>query len=56
MIPAVTPFMREKMIHYLLIALILGFFVIPLATFCFFDCNFFFVHKKITSILLFFFR
>ena len=44
-----------KVIHYFLIALIVGFFAIPFATLCFFDCKFF-VPKNIASVLLFFFR
>ena len=46
---------REMITGYLLLALIIGFFVIPLITVCFFDCTFY-APKKVASILLFFFR
>jgi len=47
---------KEKIIRYILIALIAGFFVIPLFLVCFFDCNFDPPAKKIAHFLLFFFR
>ncbi len=46
---------KEKLIQYILIALIIGFFVIPLAALCLFDCKIFQL-QKIGSLLLFFFR
>ncbi len=46
---------KVKLIWYLLVALIVGFFCIPVITFSFFECKFF-VPKKIASLLLFFFR
>jgi len=49
-------FQKEKIIRYILIALITGFFVIPLFLVCFFDCDFSPPAKKIASVLLFFFR
>ena len=49
-------FPKEKIIRYVLIALIAGFFVIPLFLVCFFECNFEPPAKKIASVLLFFFR
>lgn len=46
---------KEKLIQYILIALIIGFFAIPLAALCLFDCKIFQL-QKIGSLLLFFFR
>ena len=46
---------RDKLIHYLLLGLIAGFFGIPLAAYCFFDCRIIFP-KRVASVLLFFFR
>ncbi len=46
---------KARLIWYLLVALIVGFFSIPVITFCFFDYKFF-VPKKVASLLLFFFR
>jgi len=45
----------ERVTRYTLLALIIGFFVIPLVMMCFFDCRFY-APKKAASILLFFFR
>ncbi len=47
--------LKERVIRYILIALIIGFFAIPLASLCWMDCKFF-PAKRIASILLFFFR
>ena len=47
--------LKPGFIHYLLITLILGFFVIPLFAYCAFDCKIYPAHK-IASILLIFFR
>jgi hypothetical protein len=49
-------FRKEKIINYILIALITAFFMIPLFLVCFFECNFDPPAKKIASVLLFFFR
>jgi hypothetical protein len=46
---------KDKLTRYILIGLILGFFVIPLAAYCFFDCKFY-VPKKVASVLILFFR
>ena len=46
---------RAKFIHYFLIALIIGFFAIPLAGVCVFDCKFN-PPQRVASILLIFFR
>jgi|GEM_PF-1683702 len=46
---------KVKLIEYILIALIIGFFVIPMVALCLFDCKIF-PPQKITSIFLFFFR
>lgn len=50
-----TAYVKERVIHYLLIALMVGFFVIPLVTLCWLDCKAYASHR-IASILLFFFR
>jgi hypothetical protein len=47
---------KERIIKYILVALIAAFFVIPLFLVCFFECNFNPPAKKIASALLFFFR
>ena len=47
--------MKHRLLGYILIALIIAFFLIPVVSFCFFDCKFFF-SPKIPSILLIFFR
>ena len=47
---------KEKIVKYILIALIAGFFVTPLFLVCFFECNFNPPAKKIAHVLLFFFR
>jgi len=47
--------LRERVILYALMGLILWFFAIPLVTYCFFDCKPYFP-QKIASILLLFFR
>jgi len=44
------------MIRYLLIALIIGFFLMPFLTVYFFDCNLSFSTKRVASALLFFFH
>lgn len=48
-------FSKGHVVRYLVIALIIGFFIIPVITFSFFDCQFF-VPKRLASALLFFFR
>jgi hypothetical protein len=45
--------LKTRFIHYLLIGLIIGFFVIPLIAYCTFDCKVYPAHK-IASILLIF--
>jgi hypothetical protein len=52
MIPAS---LKERLVQYFLIALIIGFFLLPVATFGLFDCKIF-AAKRIASLLLFFFR
>jgi 2-iminoacetate synthase ThiH len=48
---------KNRLAHYLLLVLIVVFFVIPLTTICFFDCNYYFrAPQKIASIILIFFR
>ena len=47
---------KEKIVSYILIALITGFFIIPLFLVFFFDCNFSPPAKKIAHVFLFFFR
>lgn len=51
----VTVSKKDRLILYFLIALIIGFFPVPVITFCFFDCKFY-VTQKTASVLLFFFR
>ena len=46
---------RAKLIHYLLLGLIAGFFGIPLVAYCFSDYRFV-LPKRAASVLLFFFR
>jgi len=47
--------LKSKIIRYVLVALIIGFFAIPLAAVCLFDCKFY-PAQRIASILLFFCR
>ena len=47
--------MKRRLVEYILIALIIAFFLIPVVSFCFFDCKFFF-SPKIASFLLIFFQ
>ena len=47
--------LKKKITLYILIALIIGFFAIPLVTLCLVDCTFN-PPKQVASILLFFFR
>lgn len=47
--------LRERVVWYFLLALIVGFFAIPLSVFCFFDSRLM-PAPKFASILLFFFR
>lgn len=47
--------LKEKIILYALMGLILWFFAIPLVVYFFFECKPY-VPKKIASVLLFFFR
>ena len=46
---------KHRLIKYLLIALILAFFAIPVSVLCLYECRFI-VPEKAGSILLFFFR
>lgn len=46
---------KDKLIRYILLALIIGFFAIPLVALCLFDRKIFQL-QKIGSLLLFFFR
>ena len=46
---------KVRLVWYLLLALIVGFFSMPVIAFFFFDCKSF-VPKKVASLLLFFFR
>ncbi len=46
---------KDKLVHYLLLGLIAGFFMIPLVAYCFFDYRFY-LPKRAASVLLFFFR
>jgi hypothetical protein len=46
---------KERVILYGLMGLILWFFAIPVVAYCFFDCRPY-IPKKIASVLLFFFR
>jgi hypothetical protein len=47
--------MKHRLLGYILMALIIAFFLVPVASLFFFDCQFFFA-PKIASILLIFFR
>jgi len=47
--------LKEKMMRYVLLGLIAGFFGVPLVTYCFFDCRIF-LPKRAASVLLIFFR
>jgi len=47
--------LREKVVLYGLMSLVLWFFAIPLVAYCFLDCKPF-ISKRIASVLLFFFR
>jgi len=47
---------KGRFIRYFLLALIIGFFIIPVITVCFFDCKVSYSSNKIASALLFFFR
>lgn len=47
--------LKVRIIRYILIALIIGFFAIPVAAVCWLDCKYY-GPKKIASFLLFFFR
>jgi len=53
--PMVISSIKDRLFGYFLIVLIICFFMIPVVTFCFFECKFF-VPKTIASVLLFFFR
>lgn len=46
---------KERLVWLVLIALIIGFFAIPLVALCVFDCKIFNLQKA-ASVLLFFFR
>jgi len=46
---------KNRLIKYLLIALILAFFAIPISMFCLHECRVF-APQKAASVLLFFFR
>jgi len=47
---------KRRFIRYFLVALIVGFFIIPVITVCFFDCKVSYSPNKVASALLFFFR
>jgi len=47
--------LKEKVILYVLMSLVLWFFAIPVVAYCFLDCKPF-IPKKVASVLLFFFR
>ena len=47
--------LKERVVLYALMGLILWFFAIPVVAYCFLDCKPF-ISKRIASILLFFFR
>jgi hypothetical protein len=47
---------KGRLVRYFLIALIIGFFIIPVITVCFFDCKVSYTPKRIASALLIFFR
>jgi hypothetical protein len=49
-------FAKGQLFRYFLIALIIGFFVIPVITVCFFDCKVSYTTNKIAHALLVFFR
>ena len=49
-------FARGGLLRYFLLALIIGFFVIPIITVCFFDCKFSYTTRKVAHALLVFFR
>jgi len=48
-------FLKEKVILYAIMGLIVWFFAIPLVAYCFFDCKPY-IPQKVASVLLFFFR
>jgi hypothetical protein len=50
-----VPSIKHRLIKYLLIALILAFFAIPVSMLSLYDCRFI-VPQKAASLLLFFFR
>jgi len=47
--------LKERVILYALMGLILWFFAIPVVAYCFFDCKPY-IPQKIASVLLFLFR
>ncbi len=47
---------KVRIIHFVLITLIVGFYAIPLTALCLFDCRFYTVKKIASIFLLFFFR
>jgi hypothetical protein len=47
--------LKSRLIKYMLVALILAFFAIPITTFCIYDCRYI-VPQRVASVLLFFFR
>jgi len=47
--------LKSRVIKYLLVALIIAFFAIPITTFCLYDCRYIVPHR-VASVLLFFFR
>jgi hypothetical protein len=47
--------MKERVILYALMGLVLWFFAIPVVAYCFFDCKPY-IPKRIASVLLVFFR
>lgn len=47
---------KGRLVRYFLIALIIGFFIIPVLTVCFFDCKVSYTPRKVAHSLLVFFR
>ena len=46
---------KNRLLCYVIMGLIIGFFMMPLLTVCFFECKYF-VARNTASALLFFFR
>ena len=47
---------KGRLIRYFVVALVIGFFIIPAITVCFFDCKVSYTSNRIASALLIFFR